>query len=284
MKVLSYRQGDSESFGLLLEGRRVLDGKSLLGAKYPTLMALLQADALDLLRRADPGKASTYALDEVELLQPIGNPSRILCVGLNYRSHIEETGMETPRYPTIFTRYPDSLVASGEPIVVPRVSSKLDFEGELAVVIGRQARHVPAANALDYVAGYSCLNDGSVRDFQRHGSQFTPGKNFYHSGAMGPWLVTADELGNGSGLMLETRLNGEVMQHGNTDDLLFGVADLIAYLSQVMPLQPGDIISTGTPGGVGFVRDPRVFLKPGDLIEVEIAGIGVLANPVQAES
>lgn len=282
MKLVSYSYRGQSSFGVLLEDR-IVDARAACEGQYATLQELIAADDMDSLKDFDADAANFLDLGEVKLEKPIANPGKIICVGLNYRSHIEETGMKMPDYPTLFTRYNDSLVAAGEEMLRPRVSEKYDFEGEMAVVVGKRAFQIERREeAMAYVAGYTCFNDGSVRDFQRHSSQFTPGKNFYHSGAVGPWMVTAEALGDGSGLKLETRLNGEIMQHASTDELVFDVADLIVYISQVMPLEPGDIISTGTTGGVGYVRNPRVFMQPGDEIEVEISGIGVLQNKVAA--
>ena len=207
---------------------------------------------------------------------------KILCVGVNYRPHIEEMGREVPGYPVVFTRFPSSLVDDGEDLVRPRISEQYDFEGELAVVIGRTARHVQRAEALDYVAGYCCFMDGSVRDWQRHTTQFTPGKNFEQSGAIGPMVAAAD-IPDPSVLELTTRLNGVVMQQGRVAELVFDIPTLIAYCSTFAELQPGDVIATGTPGGVGAARTPPVWLKGGDVVEVEISQIGVLRNPVRDE-
>jgi 2-keto-4-pentenoate hydratase/2-oxohepta-3-ene-1,7-dioic acid hydratase in catechol pathway len=207
---------------------------------------------------------------------------KILCVGVNYRPHIEEMGREVPDYPVVFTRFPSSLVGDGEDLLRPRVSKQYDFEGELAVVIGKPARHVQREQALDCVAGYCCFMDGSVRDWQRHTTQFTPGKNFERSGAIGP-LVAAAEIPDPSVLELTTRVNGNVMQQGRVADLVFDIPTLIAYCSTFTELQAGDVIATGTPGGVGAARTPPVWLRSGDVVEVEISGIGVLRNPVRDE-
>ena len=207
---------------------------------------------------------------------------KILCVGVNFRPHIEEMGRQVPDYPVVFTRFPASLVGDGENLVRPRVSEKYDFEGELAVVIGKAARHVQRERALDYVAGYCCFMDGSVRDWQRHTTQFTPGKNFERSGAIGP-MVAAAEVPDPAALELTTRVNGEVMQRGRIGDLVFDIPTLIAYCTTFVQLLPGDVIATGTPGGVGAARTPPVWLKDGDVVEVEISQLGVLRNPVRDE-
>ena len=208
---------------------------------------------------------------------------KILCVGVNYRPHIEEMGREVPEYPVVFVRFPESVVGNGEPIIRPAVSEQLDFEGELAIVIGRKTHRVSRAEALDHVAGYCCFMDGSVRDWQRHTMQFTPGKNFDRSGAIGP-MVPASRIPDPTVLELTTRVNGEVMQRGKVADLVFDIPALIEYCSTFMTLTRGDVIATGTPGGVGAARKPPVWLADGDRVEVEISHIGVLANPVRDEN
>lgn len=283
MRVCSYVLPDgSASFGVA-EGDRIRDAGPALRARHADLRALLAADALDALRTA-AADAETFAIDAVTLLPPVPNPDKILCIGLNYMTHIRETGRDAPKQPSIFTRYPSSVVGHGVPLVRPTASDWFDFEGELAVVIGKPGRAIPAERAMEHVAGYSCFNDGSVRDFQRHTTQFWAGKNFDRSGSMGPWLVTADELGDPAAQSMTTRLNGEVMQSTPISDLAFDIPALIAYISTVTELLPGDVIATGTPSGVGLFREPKVFMKPGDRIEVEITGIGTLANDIVAES
>lgn len=210
------------------------------------------------------------------------SPKKILCVGVNYRPHIEEMGREIPEYPVVFTRFASSLVGHDEPVVRPRVSEQFDFEGELAVVIGKTARHVPRERALEYIGGYCCFLDGSVRDWQRHTMQFTAGKNFEQSGAIGP-VVAASEVGDPVDLRLTTRVNGEVMQQGRIADLVFDIPYLVEYCSTFSRLEAGDVIATGTPGGVGAARKPPVWLRDGDVIEVEIPGVGLLRNPVRDE-
>lgn len=222
------------------------------------------------------------ALDGLRLLPVIPNPGKIICIGLNYREHAKEGGNPIPDYPAVFMRVTTSLVAHGQPILRPPVSDKLDYEAELAVVIGRSATRVTAGRALDHVAGYACFNDGSVRNYQRKSTQWTMGKNFDQTGGFGPVLVTADELPDGArGLSVVSRVNGVVMQDGNTSDMIFDVATLIEILSEVMTLEPGDVIATGTPAGVGYARTPPLFLKPGDICDVEIGSIGTLSNPIQ---
>ena len=219
-------------------------------------------------------------MSDVTLLSPVPNPDKIICIGLNYMTHIKETGRDKPAKPSIFTRYPSSVVGHEQPLIRPEASDWFDYEGELAVIIGKPGRNIDPQDAMSHVGGYSCFNDGSIRDYQRHTSQFWAGKNFDDSGSMGPWLVTADELTAPDAQTMETRLNGEVVQSTPIADLAFNISELIAYLSIVTKLLPGDVIATGTPSGVGFFRDPKLFMKPGDRVEVEISGIGTLANPI----
>ena len=224
----------------------------------------------------------TVLMAGLRLLPVIPNPGKIICIGLNYRDHAKEGGNAIPDYPAVFMRVATSLVAHGQPILRPPVSDKLDFEAELAVVIGRTAKRVAAGSALDHVAGYACFNDGSLRDYQRKSTQWTLGKNFDQTGGFGPELVTPDELPDGAhGLKITSRVNGIVMQDGNTSDMIFNVATLIEVLSEVMTLEPGDVIATGTPAGVGYARTPPLFLKSGDTCDITISGIGTLSNPVE---
>jgi len=280
VRAVSFQRGNQLGYGVVV-GDEIADASAALGAKYTDLDSIVRAGAFAELHEAG-ATAATLAIDEVQLLPPIVGP-RIFCIGVNYRSHREEMGREGSDHPTVFVRFPSSLVGHGAPLWRPRASDRFDYEGELAVVIGRPGRRISRENALEHVAGYSCFNDGSIRDYQRHTSQFTAGKNFDRSGSFGPWIVTADEVGDPSALTLTTRLNGEVMQHSTTDLLIFDVAEVIEYLSEFTELRPGDIIATGTPGGVGVARDPAVFMKPGDMIEVEISGIGLLCNEIAQE-
>lgn len=256
-------------------------------ARYPTLAAVLGAGATAELAAA-VAAVPVVPLDRVRFLPVIPAPGKIICVGVNYLAHIREMGREPPAYPTLFTRYPDSLVGHGEPIRRPRESVRYDYEGELALVIGRPARRVAAADALDHVAGFTAFLDGSVRDWQNHTSQFIPGKNFPATGACGPWLVTRDELPDPARLRIETRINGAVMQSAPTSDLCFDVPRIVEYISTFTALAPGDIIATGTPSGVGFARTPPRWLVAGDVVEVTLSGvdgpgIGTLRNMVVDE-
>jgi 2-keto-4-pentenoate hydratase/2-oxohepta-3-ene-1,7-dioic acid hydratase in catechol pathway len=248
--------------------------------------AIFAADALDRVAEAVAGAGPEALVPAAgaTLMVPIPRPPKILCIGLNYRHHAIETGMAIPDYPIIFTRYPTSLTAHDAPLLRPAASHQLDFEAELVAVIGTAGRHISKAQALDHVAGYSICNEGSVRDYQFKSSQWAMGKNFDRSGSFGPEIVTADELPPGAvGLFVRSRLNGETMQDGNTDDLIFDIATLVSEISAVMTLEPGDVIVTGTPYGVGFVRKPPVFMKAGDVCEIEIEGIGILRNSIVDE-
>jgi 2-keto-4-pentenoate hydratase/2-oxohepta-3-ene-1,7-dioic acid hydratase in catechol pathway len=247
-----------------------------------TLPELIERGA-DLLRTAtDLLPMRTIDLKAVRLRPPVPKPPKILCVGLNYDDHLAESGLKRPVYPEIFARFATSLIAHNEPIRLPPESSTLDYEAELAVVIGRGGRRIQHEKALEHVAGYSLFNDATIRDFQLRTPQWTIGKNFDATGAFGPWLVTPDAVPPGAqGLRIEGRLNGQVMQNARTDQLIFGVPALIAMLSVAITLEPGDVIITGTPGGVGAARRPPVFMKPGDVFEVEIEGLGLLSNPVE---
>ena len=231
------------------------------------------ASASGRLTRFDPGT--------VRFLPPIGEPHAVWCAALNYPAHVDEGNWEPPTRPAFFLRVAASLCGHGEPIIAPRVSDRLDYEGELAVVIGTLARHVPADDAQHHIAGYACFNDGSVRDWSR--PQITPGKNFTATGAFGPWLTTCDEIDDVRTSRLTTRLNGQIVQRAGIDEMIFDIPAQIAYLSTVCELRPGDVVVTGTPGGVGTRRDPPVFLTDGDVVEVEVEGVGLLRNPVVGE-
>lgn len=257
----------------------------------PTCMKALLA-ASPAVRKAAADVASAkcavrYAADAVKLLPPVPNPSKVLCIGLNYRDHAIEGGKAIPAEPVLFGKFPNTLIAHGEPIVLPKVAEKVDYEAELVIVIGKRGRHIPNTDAaLDYVGGYTCGHDVSARDWQFRGEekQWIVGKTFDTFAPTGPVLVTADELTNPHKLQVQLRLNGTTMQNSNTKEFIFGVPHLLWFLSQCVTLEPGDLIFTGTPPGVGISRKPQVLLKPGDVAEVEIEGIGTLKNPVVAES
>ena len=247
--------------------------------------AELVAAAHDAAGRAEieaAADAPTVPLAEATLLPPVPEPQRILCAGVNYAAHAVEGGRSGDRqpHPAVFTRFASSLVGHGQPVERPAVSAHFDYEGELAVVIGRRARSLDVADALTVVAGYTCFMDGSVRDFQRHRDQWIPGKNFDNSGAMGPWIVTADEVGDPAALHLTTAVNGEVLQDAPTADMIHSIAEIVAYCSAFTTLEAGDVIATGTPSGVGFARTPPRWLQPGDTVTVTITGVGTLTNTV----
>ncbi|MEJ6011084.1 fumarylacetoacetate hydrolase family protein [Novosphingobium aquae] len=238
------------------------------------------------LAEAGAKAAAGEAVDEGSLtfLSPLVRPSKIICLGLNYRDHAEEAGLGIPEFPVLFARFPSSLIGHGAPIILPKVSSQLDWEAELVAVLSKGGKNIAEADALSHVAGYSAFNDGSIRDYQMRTPQWTAGKNFDDTGAFGPWLVTPDELPAGAaGLKIECRVNGQVMQSSNTDKLIFNVASTISLLSTFMTLEAGDVLVMGTPGGIGLARNPPVFMKAGDVCEVEIEGIGLLSNPIVAE-
>lgn len=281
MRLMSFEHDGRPGFGIAV-GDGVVDASARL-PNFRGLREALAAGALPELERLASIQPD-FAIGEVQFAPAIPDPAaKLLCVGINYVPHIKEMGRERPERPVLFVRFGDSIVGHGQPLLRPAESEQLDYEGELAVVIGKRARRVSRARALDYVAGYSCFNDGSVRDFQRHSGQFTPGKNFHASGSFGPWLVTADEIPDVRDLTLTTRLNGAVMQHESVGELCFDVAQLIEYCSTWAQLEPGDVIVTGTPGGVGAGRKPPVWMRPGDTVEVEISRIGTLRNSVIAE-
>lgn len=281
MRYVSFAHGRYRSFGLLRDGG-IVDLGARLAPVVPDLPALLEL-------RARGGEVphfedapADFREDEVDFLPPVPRPGKILCIGLNYESHRIETGRPKEEYPTVFVRFPESIVGHRQPLRHPGVSEAYDYEAELAVVIGRPAFRVPRERAWEVVLGFSCFNDGSVRDFQRHTSQFTPGKNFVRSGAFGPAIVTRDEVGSLEGRVIRCELDGEEVQRATLDDLIFDVPALIAYITTWTELKPGDVIATGTPGGVGFVRKPPLFMKPGSRVVVEIEGVGRLENRVEA--
>jgi 2-keto-4-pentenoate hydratase/2-oxohepta-3-ene-1,7-dioic acid hydratase in catechol pathway len=282
MRLMSYFKDGRPGFGVVSDGGVVDAGKRLPGQPRTLRDALLAGRLPDLKKLA--GESPDFALGDVTFAPVIDDPAaKLLCVGVNYMPHIKEMGRERPSHPVLFVRFHDSIVGHGQPLLAPSSSVQFDYEGELAVVIGRRARHVRKEHALDYVAGYSCFNDGSIRDYQRHSQQFTPGKNFHGSGSFGPWLVTTDELPDPRALTLTTRLNGQVVQNESVSELCFDIPQLLEYCTTWTQLLPGDVLVTGTPGGVGAGRTPPLWMKAGDDVEVEISGIGVLRNSVAAD-
>lgn len=279
MRYISFRHGLRESFGIVRDGGVIDLGRRLAG-DTPHLRAHIAAGlpGAAALARQDPD----LALEEIAFLPVIPDPAMIVMAAVNYA----EPGSTAPRpdHPVLFLRLASSQIGHGAPLVQPRVSDRLDFEGEMAVIIGRPGRHIPEARAMEHVAGYACYNDGSVRDWQKHSHQFTPGKNFCGTGAFGPWMVTPEAVPDPTGLELVTRVNGQEMQRTNTGRMIFGIPWLIAYVSTFAPLAPGDVIVTGTCTGFGTTRRPPVFLQPGDVVEVEIDRLGTLRNPVVAEA
>ena len=281
MRLASFEVADRRSYGVATE-YGVRETSLEFRERYPDLRGVLAAGALGRLA-ADSG-GETFAETDLKFLPVIPDPDKILCVGVNYRPHALEMGRELPTHPVIFTRFAGSLTGHDQPVVRPRVSEQFDFEGEIAVIIGKPARHVSRGDAMDYVAGYSCFLDGSVRDWQRHTMQFTPGKNFEQSGALGPWLVTVDDVPNPTDIALTTTVSGEIMQNGRADELIFDIPDLVEYISTFTRLLPGDVIATGTPGGVGAARKPPRWLRAGDTVEVDLGPVGRLVNPVRDEA
>ncbi len=282
MSFVSFRAEERVSYGVVRPDG-VFDLGRRLGAILPDLKSFLTAQGLGILGAVPEAASTDYATGEFTYLPVIPNPSKVLCVGLNYDEHRRETGRTATKHPSIFTRFADTLIGHGSPILLPPNSSALDYEGELAVVIGRPAFRVSEQDAMSFVGGYSVFNDATVRDWQHHTHQFIPGKNFPGTGALGPVLVTPDEAGPLEDKRIETQLNGVTMQSAHLRDMIFSVPQIVAYLSGFTRLAPGDIIATGTPGGVGFKRDPQLFMKAGDRIEVSIEGIGTISNKIQPE-
>ncbi len=280
MKLASYVADGKPVFGAVVgDGMVTLNDR--LAGKYATLRDALAGGALDEMRRVAAAAKPDHKLANIRFLPVIPNPEKILCVGINYKSHAAEHGQEAPKLPNIFTRFVNTLVPHEGEMIRPKVSTNLDFEGELALVIGRGGRHIKAENALDHVAGYTCFCDGSVRDFTKY--SLVASKNFLGTGPLGPWLVTTDEIPDPTKLTLVTRLNGAEMQRSGTDMLIHSIPAIIAFCSVFTPLSPGDVIATGTPEGIGAKRNPPVWMKAGDVLEIEISGIGTLRNRVADE-
>ena len=273
MKFISFEIDGKASYGLI-EGEGVIDLAAIFGDQAADLKALIAQGLLQHAAEAAVGRAADFSLAAVTLLPVIPNPGKIVCVGLNYRDHVHETGRTVTESPTLFLRVPQSQVAHGEDLILPAESTRLDYEGEIAVIIGKGGRRITEAEAWNHIAGYACYNDGSIRDWQNATPQWTAGKNFWRTGAFGPWMVPAHEIKPGQNMTLVTRLNGQEMQRASTDMLIHSIPRQIAYISTFTPLEPGDVIVTGTPGGVGAKRVPPVFRRAGDRVEVGVVAIG----------
>jgi 2-keto-4-pentenoate hydratase/2-oxohepta-3-ene-1,7-dioic acid hydratase in catechol pathway len=276
MKLISFASDSGEQVGIV-EGDDVLVVTDAAWTGGATLRAIIERSELN---AAQAHAKTRIALAGLKLLPPVSDPPRIWCVGVNYHEHRIETGRDPTEQPTIFTRTPQSQVGHGVAMAVPAVSERMDYEAEIAVVIGKPGRNIAAVDALAHIAGYSCYNDVSIRDWQRHTTQWIPGKNFEGLGAFGPWLVTPDEMPAPEQMRVIARLNGQVVQDAVAADMIFSIPEIIAYLSTFTTLLPGDVIATGTPGGVGAKRNPPLWMKASDVIEIEVAGVGVLSNPI----
>jgi 2-keto-4-pentenoate hydratase/2-oxohepta-3-ene-1,7-dioic acid hydratase in catechol pathway len=283
MKLISFLNQGISSYGVVI-GDEVLDLKPILGAQAADLKTLISKNLLGEAATVAKTHQPTLKFSELALLPVIPNPNKIVCIGLNYGEHVRETGREITESPALFLRMNESQVAHGQDIVRPPESFKLDYEGEIAVVIGKGGRRISEVDAWDHIAGYSCYNDGSIRDWQTNTSQWTAGKNFWRTGGFGPWMVTADEIKPNQSMTLVTRLNGQEMQRATTEMMIHSIPRQIAYISTFIPLEAGDVIVTGTPGGIGNKRVPPVFMKPGDIVEIEVDAIGVLRNGICDET
>jgi 2-keto-4-pentenoate hydratase/2-oxohepta-3-ene-1,7-dioic acid hydratase in catechol pathway len=278
MKLATFKTAQGTSYGIVT-GKGIVDLKRYIGNRFADLKALIGGNAFAEAAK-HTSEAPDYRESDITWLPVIPNPDRILCVGLNYQDHVVETGRDNTEQPAIFIRLAESQVGHKQPIIRPRESKNLDYEAEIAVIIGKGGRRISQKDAWDHIAGYSCYNEGSVRDWQRHTVQWTAGKNFAHTGGFGPWMVTADEIPPGSKLELSCRLNGERMQHATTEQMIFKIPKIIEYVSAWTTLAPGDVLVTGTPGGVGARRNPPVWMKPGDKVEIEIDKVGILENSI----
>jgi 2-keto-4-pentenoate hydratase/2-oxohepta-3-ene-1,7-dioic acid hydratase in catechol pathway len=282
MKLISYIYNNKQSYGAV-KGDMVMDLAPMLGAKASDVKALITNGLVGAAVQAASAGKFDLPLSQVTLLPPVPNPGKIFCVGLNYAEHVRETGREVTEKPAIFTRFADSQVGHGEALVRPPESVRFDYEGEIAIVIGKAGRRIKAADAWDHIIGYSCYNEGSIRDWQNFTTQWIAGKNWWHSGAFGPWLVTNDEIKPNQKMTLITRLNGVELQRATTDMMIHSIQSQIEYISTFTPLAPGDVIVTGTPGGVGNKRTPQLYMKPGDVVEIEVDAVGVLRNTIRDE-
>lgn len=284
MRFVSFEHQGQASYGLWQDEGSWWQVPAEFQARHPDLKSVIAADQLAALEQSARSSGTLRQASDCRLLPVIANPGKVFCVGLNYKTHVAEMKRADSEYPAIFTRFADTLSAHGAPLPKPRSTSRFDYEGELAVIIGKGGRRIAQADAFEHIAGYACFNDGTARDWQRHTHQWTPGKNFPATGPFGPFMATPQAIGDVNALTLETRLNGQVMQHASVADLIFTLPVIIEYLSGFTTLNPGDVIATGTPGGVGDKREPAVYMKAGDVIEVEITGLGTLRNTVVDEA
>ena len=285
MRLVAFEQVDGSHIGVITD-RGVVDLSRIDPAAPRDLDAVIKAGQLDQLvaLMAKAGDETHHQIGDITIGLPVAKPGKILCLGLNYMDHVAEGPFDKQPFPAIFMRSTTSLVAANQPIIAPAVSETLDYEAELAVIIGKKCKNLTEDNALDAIAGYSCFNDGSVREFQRHTIQWTMGKNFDKTGPFGPIMVTPDELPKAAaGLKIECRLNGQTVQSSTTDMMIFPVIETLVYITKALTLEPGDLVVMGTPSGVGHARKPPLWMKDGDLVEIEIEGIGILANPIKAE-
>ena len=277
MKLVTFARMGKISFGAIKAGG-VVDLTGRIDHNINSVKDILRLNLIEKAKEYIKNKDAEISISEITFLPVIPDPEKIFCIGLNYQEHKKDTGRPDVKNPTIFTRFANTQTGHLQPLVKPNFSDRFDYEGELAITIGKGGRFIKEKNALEHIAGYSCYNDGSIRDFQRHTSQFTPGKNFPATGPFGPYLVTPDEVGDYKKLPIETRLNGKIMQKAKLSDLIFPIPKLINYISTFTTLTTGDVIVTGTPGGVGDRREPPVYMKPGDVVEVDIGKVGVLMN------
>ena len=279
MKLISFLLNDIACYGAV-QGSKVLNLSPLLGEQAIDLKTLIAKKLVPLAAQTLANNTPDLTLANLHLLPVIPNPNKSICVGLNYHDHVKESGRDFTEKPALFLRVSSSQVGHGQDIVRPPESERLDYEGEIAIVIGEGGRRISQANAWQHIAGYTCYNDGSIRDWQNFTTQWTAGKNFWRTGGFGPWLVTADEIQPGQTMTLSTRLNGQELQRATTDMMIHSIPRQIEYISTFMPLEPGDVIVTGTPGGVGNKRTPQLFMKPGDVVEIEVDAVGILRNTI----
>ena len=281
MKFVSFLLKGSPKFGVS-DGKNITDlTNKISGSK--TLKELISNNGITDAKKYAKENPGSININEIEFLPLIPNPGKIICVGLNYSDHVNEIGITLEKNPVIFLRVPQSQTAHKQIIQKPKVSNHLDYEGEMAVIMGNAGKHIEPKNALKHIVGYSCYNESTVRDWQQHTKQFTMGKNFEKTGSFGPYMVLAEEISDYKKLTIQTRLNDKVMQNASLSQLIFDIPTLISYISKAMPWQAGDVLVTGTPGGVGFKRNPPVYMKDGDKIEVEITDVGILTNTIKDE-